>query len=127
MRGSGIVLLMGLAILPSWAGADCVQPKAEVEVPDGRQITREEMLAAHAAFKAYDLEVKRFVDCLFAQEQRTLQQRGESLDEDEKAEIQARFKQQRDVAIDQEQALVERFNEELRRFNAAQSEKASSR
>jgi hypothetical protein len=44
--------------------AECVEPLDGPHVPDGATATREEMVAAQNAIKAYNIVVKEFTDCV---------------------------------------------------------------
>lgn len=90
---AGVVLLAQFAVLPALAG--CTEPVPTAEIPNGAKATREEMLAAQRAMKAYDNAVKAYTDCLQAD--------GDTSN-------------RANVAVDKLQKLAEKFNVELHAF-----------
>jgi hypothetical protein len=75
--------------------AACSEPVTLVEIPSGAKASREEMLSAQRAMKAYDNAVRAYSDCLH-----------DEGDTSNKANI----------AVDKLQRLAERFNVELHAF-----------
>lgn len=57
-----VALVACLASVP--ALAECVEPLDDPHLPDGATASREEMIAAQNAIKAYDIVVKEFADCM---------------------------------------------------------------
>ncbi len=55
-------LIAGLVSLPAFA--DCNPPPPLTDVPDGATASREQMIAAMAALKAYDAAVGQFLECM---------------------------------------------------------------
>jgi hypothetical protein len=55
-------LLANLVALPAYA--DCAAPQLTSPVPSGATASREDMLAAQRAIKAYDLAVNDYVACM---------------------------------------------------------------
>jgi hypothetical protein len=90
---AGVVLLTQFGVVPALAG--CSEPMAFTEIPNGAKATREEMLSAQRAMKAYDNAVKAFTDCL--------NQEGDTSN-------------RANLAVDKLQKLAEKFNVELHSF-----------
>ena len=59
----GVLLSACLVSAPAFA---CVDPDLGTPVPDGATASREEMLSAQKAMRAYDAAVKEFSACLAA-------------------------------------------------------------
>ena len=91
---AAVVLGAQLAVLPVMAGG-CTEPVPFTEIPNGAKATREEMLAAQRAMKAYDIAVKAFSDCM--------QSEGDTSN-------------RVNLAVDKLQHLAEKFNIELHAF-----------
>ena len=59
------VLIVAVACLASTrAWAACTDPGPAPQVPDGATVSREEMIAAQKAFRAYDTAVREYALCL---------------------------------------------------------------
>lgn len=61
--------VLALVGLVAWlasgpALAECVEPRDDPHVPDGATASREEMVAAQNAIKAYNIAVKEFSNCV---------------------------------------------------------------
>lgn len=106
------VLLLAAA-LPA-AAADCVYPRAPARLPDGNTATREEMVAGKRAVDAYIAEMNTYLDCIKAEHDTSLAAAAE----DQKQAITVRFVQKNDAAVDEQQDVAARFNEQLRAFKA---------
>jgi hypothetical protein len=86
-------LLAGLTVFPAFA--DCVAPPPAPNVPNGAIASRDDMLAAQKAVKAYDVTVQVYLDC---------------------AAKPGRNPVDRDKALHTLREVADRFNEELRMF-----------
>lgn len=91
---TGVLMLAQFAAAPAFA-AGCTEPPMFNEIPDGANATREQMLSAQRAIKAYDNAVKAYSECL-----------RDAGDTSNKA----------NVAVDRLQHIAERFNVELHTF-----------
>lgn len=64
------ILLTGLVAIAGFAGqsafAGCTEPSEVTDVPSGATASRDDMLAAQRAVKAYDAAVKDYTSCLTA-------------------------------------------------------------
>jgi len=60
-----VALIVAVACLVSIrVEAACTDPGAPPPVPDGATVSREEMIAAQKAFRAYDTAVREYALCL---------------------------------------------------------------
>jgi hypothetical protein len=91
---TGVLMFAQLVAAPAFAGG-CSEPSPFNEMPNGASATREQMLTAQRAIKAYDNAVKAYSDCL-----------RDAGDASNKANL----------AVDRLQHLAERFNAELHTF-----------
>jgi hypothetical protein len=108
-------LLLGLAALPLSARADCSEPEAAVRIPDGSTATRDQMVAAQRAVKAYDTAVKAYGDCLQHELDAKLASGGNKL------LLEAQYDKLNNAEVDKLQRLAGKFNDELRAFKAKNS------
>lgn len=96
----------------------CGAPAAPADVPDGAIATREQMVAAHATVKAFDEATTIYAQCVDTTGyQATVQFKAVATSADTEA-ISALQTQLHNAAIDQDQAVANRFNAQLRRFKA---------
>jgi hypothetical protein len=91
--------------------ADCPAPDGSVPIPSGAAATREEMVTAQKAVKAYDIAVRAYSDCL-QQEKTAAGDKGQSTEQ---------YDRRSDAEIDKLQRLADKFNAELRAFKARNS------
>jgi hypothetical protein len=113
-----IAILALTAAGSSAAYAGCTEPPDNVTVPDGSTATKQQLLAAHSAFVAYDAKVKAYVDCLNKEESQEVASAGKDLKADEKKKIDVRYQGKRDAAVDEEQKVATRLNTQINAFNA---------
>jgi hypothetical protein len=94
------------------AHADCPFPKAPATMPNGNSASKEEMVEAMAAFKAYNDEVTAFGICL---ENET---KSKSVASSQLRLLKTMQKKKHNAAFDELQAKVKEFNEQLRIFKS---------
>jgi hypothetical protein len=108
------VLLVLLAMsLP--AAADCVYPRAPGRMPDGNTATREEMVTAKKQVDEYIASMNSYLDCIKA-EHDTAMAAAPPLSDEQKKQITVRFVQKNDAAVDEQQDVASRFNEQRHIF-----------
>ena len=91
---AAVLVLTQLCARSAFA-ADCVEPPAVTEIPNGSSATREQMLSAQRTIKAYDIAIKAYSDCL-----------RDANDETNRA----------NQAVERLQKLAEKFNVQLIAF-----------
>jgi hypothetical protein len=96
----------------SSAQADCAFPKAPASIPDGKTASEAEMVAAMAAFKAYNEEVNSFGKCL---EQET---KDKAAGTAQLMQLKTMQTKKLNTAVDELQARAKQFNEQVRIFKA---------
>jgi hypothetical protein len=94
------------------AHADCAFPKAPAAVPDGKTASEQDMIAAMAAFKAYNEEVNVFGQCL---DQET---KNKAAGTAQLMQLKTMQTKKLNAAMDELQAKAKQFNEQVRIFKA---------
>jgi hypothetical protein len=112
----------GLALVGP-AYADCPYPPAPDKLPDGATATLEDMLAGQKAVKAYQLSIDAYVACIDKELDAAITKGGDQLKPAQKSDMQHVEAQKHNAAIDQEQAVADRFNEQVKVFKARTADK----
>lgn len=95
--------------------ADCTPPDSAIQIPDGATASRDQMIAAQRAVKAYDVAVKAYGDCL----QQQLDAKVASGADRVKLSVQ--YDEMTNAEVDKLQRVASKFNAELRTFKAKNS------
>jgi phage-related tail protein len=103
--------------------ADCTYPAAPSKIPDGASATLEDMLAGQKAVKEYQKAMDDYVGCIDKELADKLAKGGDQLKPEQKADMQKVETQKHNAAIDQEQAIADRFNEQVKVFKARTADK----
>ena len=112
-----LVFAFGLA---AHAQATCTYPQSPAKPPDGNTASRDEMIAAKKDFDRYNGEMNVYLDCLNLEMDAAPKDVSKMTpDEKKKADQEAKILVQRhNAAVDELQAVVGRFNEQLKIFKA---------
>jgi hypothetical protein len=113
-----ILITAGLA---AHAQADCVYPKSPDAPPDGATATKEQMVAASQDFKRYNADMNAYLECIKLEMDTAQPKDPSKLSADEKkkaAEQHNMLAQKNNAAVDELQAVVGRFNEQLKIYKA---------
>jgi hypothetical protein len=113
-----LVLALGTAVQ---AHATCTYPNAPAAPPDGNTATKDEMIAAKHDFDRYNGEMNSYLDCLKLEMDAATPKDPAKLTPDEKKKADEQQKilvQKNNSAVDELQAVVGRFNEQLKIFKA---------
>jgi hypothetical protein len=113
--------LAALTAAPAYA--DCPYPAAPSKIPDGATATMEEMLAGQKAVKDYDKAINDYVACIDKEVKDSVAKGGDQLKPEQKADMQKVEAQKHNAAIDQEQSVADRFNEQVKVFRARTEKK----
>lgn len=106
------------AILPGGAfAADCVYPKQPSKAPDGNKAARAEMIAAKKVFDKYQTDITAYLACIKSEHEADLAGKPDASDKEKKNMIE-RWEKKNDAAVDEAQAVADRFNEQLRACKA---------
>jgi hypothetical protein len=112
---------LALAAAPAYAA--CTYPKAPESLPDGATATLEQMVAAQKAVKLFDQEITAYTNCIKLEHDETLSKDGEKLSEEQKAEMSRVQVQKHNAAVEEDEALAARFNEQVKAFKAKNDKK----
>jgi hypothetical protein len=116
-----LLLVLTLGIAASVAHADCSYPAAPQTPPDGNTATKDQMIAAKHDFDRYNTEMNAYLDCLSQQIKDSTPKDVSKLSADDKKKVDEQQKilvQKNNAAVDELQANVGRFNEQLKIFKA---------
>jgi hypothetical protein len=117
MMSKTIALAALMACLASGsAQATCIYPRAPEHIPDGKTASYDEMVAGQKAVKQFDADMTAYNACL-DMETASLEQSG-LYDENRLVELRAMQAKKNNAAVDEVQAVADRFNEQLRIFKA---------
>jgi hypothetical protein len=105
-----------IALCAAPVHAACTYPTAPAKIPDGATATLAEMVAAQKAVKQFDEEINAYTACIKLEENTQL--KGEKLTDEQKKAIEAQQAQKNNAAVDEDQAIADRFNEQIRIFKA---------
>jgi hypothetical protein len=116
-----IAALAALRAGPAYA--DCPYPAAPAKIPDGATATMEEMIAGQKAVKEYDTAINQYVACIDNELKDSVAKAGDKLKPEQKADMEKVEAQKHNAAIDQEQSVADRFNEQVKAFKARTDKK----
>jgi hypothetical protein len=105
------------------AAPACVYPTAPGAVPDGATATKEEMIAAKNDTARYNTEMTAYLDCLKLETDAATPKDESKLSADEKKKLADKRNmliQKNNAAVDELQAVVARFNDQLKAYKAKQ-------
>jgi hypothetical protein len=103
-------LLTALAASPAFA--DCQPPSESVAIPNGTAATRDEMVMAQKAVRAFDAAVKTYTECLQQEEDAKIAAGGD------KEKLAKQYADLQNTQVDKAQKLADKFNLELRAYKA---------
>jgi hypothetical protein len=101
--------------------ATCTYPRAPDAPPDGNTATKDQMIAAKHDFDRYNGEMNAYLDCIKLEMDSASPKDTSKLSPDDKKkadEHQKMLVQKNNAAVDELQANVGRFNEQLKIFKA---------
>jgi hypothetical protein len=116
-------LALALFAVAAHAQATCTYPKSPDAPPDGATATREQMIAAKHDFDRYNTEMNSYLDCLKLEMDAATPKDPAKLSPAEKKAADDNQKilvQKNNAAVDELQAAVGRFNEQLKIYKAKQ-------
>jgi hypothetical protein len=113
-----LVFAMGSA---AHAQATCTYPRAPDAIPDGNTASKEEMIAAKNEVSRYNTEMNAYLDCLKLEINAATPKDASKLSKDDKAKAEEQEKiltQKNNAAVDELNAIVGRFNDQLKAYKA---------
>jgi hypothetical protein len=111
------------ALIGGHAHASCSYPPPPAKIPDGRTATLKEMLEGQKAVTDYDAAVNEYVKCLDTESADAFAKAGDQLTEKQKEEMHRISVQKQNAAIDQDNSISARFNEQVRIFKGKDKDK----
>jgi hypothetical protein len=115
-------LLLPLTLIATLAAgvvqAECVKPDVKINIPNGSKATKEEMVAAQRAVKAYDTVVKDYGTCMATEQDGELAKGGDQLTQEARDKIVTRYSKAVNDEIDKVQKVADKFNAEVKAFKA---------
>lgn len=124
--------LCSLAALAAFASgqvfAACTYPKEPDNIPDGATATLEQMIAAQKAVKAFDEQINAYTACLKLENDAAMAKVDAGSDdpkkkEEMKKELERVQIQKHNAAVEADEALAARFNEQVKAFKARNAKK----
>ena len=123
MKALSPVLILA-ALAAGHAYANCTYPKAPDKIPDGATATLAEMVDAQKAVKVYNDQIKAYTDCLKTEhDQDMAKAAADKLPKDQVDELEKVAVQKNNAAVDEAQAITDRFNEQVRIFKSRNQKK----
>jgi len=124
MKALYSIALIG-ALAAGNAYAACTYPNPPAKLPDGATATRDDMLAGKKLVTEFDNAIGEYNTCLQKEADEAIAKlTGEDKEKEaKKAEIQKMADQKHNAAVEADEQIATRFNEQLRAYNAKQKEK----
>jgi hypothetical protein len=124
MKRSTSLLVLPLALaFGASAHAACVYPQAPQSLPNGAKATKDEMLAAQGQVKEYSKTVQEtYLPCLETEKNESITAL-DNMDPEytaKKAAIESVHSKKHNAALDELQAVADRWNTERKAFSDAQ-------
>jgi hypothetical protein len=117
------LFVMALAVATATAYADCPYPQAPTKIPDGATATLEEMVAGQKAVGEYQKAINDYTACIDKELDDQIAKGGDKLKADDKKKMQQVEAQKHNAAVDQLQAIADRFNEQVKVYKARTADK----
>jgi len=122
-RSASLLALPLLLALGAGAHAACVYPQAPQSLPNGSTSTKDQMLAAQAQVKEYSKSVQEvYLPCLESEKNESIAAL-DNMDPEytaKKTNIEAVHAKKHNAALDELQAVADRWSVELKAYSAAQ-------
>jgi len=117
-----LLLALTLATAAASAYADCPYPQAPSKLPDGASATLEEMVAGQKEVGAYQKAINDYNACIDKELDEAIAKGGDKLKPEQKQEMQRVEAQKHNAAVDQLQAVADRFNEQVKVYKARKAD-----
>ena len=117
------LLAIAFATATAAAYADCPYPQAPTKIPDGATATLEQMVAGQKEVNAYQKAINDYTACIDKELDDALAKGGDKLKPEQKQDMQRVEAQKHNAAVDQLQAIADRFNEQVKVYKARTADK----
>ena len=104
------------------AYAACTYPTAPDSIPDGNSATLDQMVAAQKAVREFDTAINAYTACLKLEHDAALS-KGDQLTDDQKKDLERMQVQKHNAAVEADEALAARFNDQLKAFKTKNAKK----
>ena len=105
------------------AYADCPYPAPPDKLPDGATAAMQDMLAGQKAVAEYNKAITDYTACIDKELDDALAKGGDKLKPQQKTDMQRVEAQKHNAAVDQLQAIADRFNEQVKVYKARTADK----
>jgi hypothetical protein len=116
-----LLLVFALGSVAHGEGA-CTYPRAPDSIPDGKTASKEQMIAAKNDVSRYNTDMNAYLDCIKQEIDAATPKDPTKLSAADKKKSDEQLKiltQKNNAAVDELQALVGRFNEQLKAYKTA--------
>jgi len=117
------LLAIAFATATAAAYAECPYPQAPTKIPDGATATLEEMVAGQKAVGEYQKAINEYTACIDKELDAAIAKGGDKLKPEQKQDMQRVEAQKHNAAVDQLQAVADRFNEQVKVYKARTADK----
>jgi hypothetical protein len=117
------LFVMAFATATAAAYAECPYPQAPTKIPDGATATLEDMVAGQKAVGEYQKAINDYTTCIDKELDDAIAKGGDKLKPDDKRKMQQVEAQKHNAAVDQLQAVADRFNEQVKVYKAKAADK----
>ena len=117
------LLPIAFAAATAAAYADCPYPQAPTKIPDGATATLEEMVAGQKAVGTSQKAINDYTACIDKELDDAIAKGGDKLKPEQKQDMQRVEAQKHNAAVDQLQAVADRFNEQVKVYKARTADK----
>jgi hypothetical protein len=117
------LFVMAFAAAAVAAYADCPYPQAPAKIPDGATATLEDMVTGQKAVGEYQKAINDYTTCIDKELDEAIAKGGDKLKPDDKRKMQQVEAQKHNAAVDQLQAIADRFNEQVKVYKARTADK----
>jgi hypothetical protein len=119
MKRLSCLLLMVALASPAWA--DCTNPKLSGKIPNGRSVTKAQMVEAQKHVKQYQAEITAYLGCIKTDHDAALIKDAATLTEKQRESMTAKYVKMNDDAVDAAKEVADRWNEQRAVFVAKDS------
>lgn len=111
---STLAIIAVLAAGNAYAG--CTYPTPPDKLPNGATASMEEMVTAQKAVKEFDRAINAYTECLKLEADAAIAAGGPDMTDDQKKELERVHSQKHNAAVEADEALAARFNEQLKAY-----------
>lgn len=118
MKAFATVLFLAGALVGAEAHATCTHPTPPQKIPDGATSSKQEMIEGMKAVRTFDQAIKAYTDCLRLEHDAAVKGIDPKADpkqiKAQKAELDNVWVKKNDAAVDEDNSVATRFNEQVK-------------